>query len=111
MASRMAVHWRAGPSEKDSCLVFFISMVTCIGGPFRVFELLGLQQPFKAHVIVSLFYLAVHTPAVMIGARLAYSNAMFYLAHEVYDTMNAVVDMVLSGLAGIPTHHDDTCSR
>lgn len=77
----------------------------------RAFEMLGLQQPFHLHVLVTLYYLAVHTAAAAEGCRLAYSNALFYLVHEVHDSLAAVIDTLLDGLLALPAGQQATCSR
>jgi hypothetical protein len=41
--------------------------------------MLGLQQPFPLHVLITAYYLFLHTAAALEGCHMAYSNALFYL--------------------------------
>jgi hypothetical protein len=73
--------------------------------------MLGLQQPFPLHVLITVYYLFLHTAAALEGCRMAYSNALFYLTHEVHDGLAALVDTALDGLVGLPVTQQATCSR
>jgi hypothetical protein len=73
--------------------------------------MLGLQQPFPLHVLNTGYYLLLHTSAALEGCRLAYSNALFYLTHEVHDGLAALVDTALDSLVGLPVTQQATCSR
>ncbi|WIA38287.1 hypothetical protein OEZ86_001627 [Tetradesmus obliquus] len=111
MASKQAVHWRVSLSGgQDSVAVLMATILSVLGGPFRAFEMLGLQQPFPLHVLNTVYYLLIHTAAAFEGCRLAYSNVMFYLVHEVHDGLAALVDTALDGLVGLPVTQQATCS-
>jgi len=43
--------------------------------------------------------------------RLAYSNALFFVVHEVHDLVGAVVEGLLSAVSGLPADQQRSCSR
>lgn len=67
-----------------------------------------------------LVYLSVHIYSFVRGAlvslnvpccRLAYSNALFFVVHEVHDLVGAIVEGLLSAVSGLPADQQHTCSR
>lgn len=66
-----AVHFRVGVLVEDNHTagVFVTTMLAILGGPFRLFEMMGLQQPWTSHAIVSVVYLVVHPMAAATGIR------------------------------------------
>lgn len=66
-----AVHFRVGVMVEDNHTagVFVTTMLAILGGPFRLFEMMGLQQPWTSHAIVSVLYLVVHPMAAATGIR------------------------------------------
>lgn len=71
MASKQAVHARYGmvAEEMNTAGMLFTTMLAILGGPFRLFEMLGLQQPWRLHAVISVLYLALHPWAAMDGIR------------------------------------------
>lgn len=71
MASKQAVHARYGmvAEEMNTAGILFMTMLAILGGPFRLFEMLGLQQPWRLHAVMSVLYLALHPWAAMDGIR------------------------------------------
>ena len=71
-ASRQAVLWR-GPAlliEKEHRVwSLLMSMVAVTAIPMRLYEVLGLQQSFSMHVLVTLAFLAMHPYAALAGGR------------------------------------------
>jgi hypothetical protein len=55
--------------DKHTAGVFVTTMLAILGGPFRLFEMMGLQQPWTAHALVSVLYLAIHPLGAASGIR------------------------------------------
>jgi len=69
-ASRQAVLWRGPYVEKgERAGSMLLGMLAITAVPLRLFEVLGLQQQCRMHVIVALCYLAMHPYSALQGAR------------------------------------------
>lgn len=71
MSSQQAVHYRVSmwADTNHSATVLVTTMLAITGGPFRLFEMLGLQQPWSYHVLIAVVYLLVHPRAASTGIR------------------------------------------
>lgn len=71
MAPKQAIHWRLNlvAASADTRLSLLLTMLAILGGPFRLFEMIGLQQPWYQHAAVSVLYMAIHPWAAMNGIR------------------------------------------
>lgn len=68
-----AVHYRPASvfadEERAGVTVFVSTMLGVLGGPFRLFEMMGLQQPWSSHAIIAVLYLLLHPLAAADGIR------------------------------------------
>ncbi|WIA38845.1 hypothetical protein OEZ86_002122 [Tetradesmus obliquus] len=115
MASEHAVHWRAshvtGGQNSDTPLMFFlVSMLGTSGGLIRNFEVLGLQQRSRLHLLVTLYFVAVQLWSSLPGFRLAHAYNFFYTVHEVYDAASALMSALVEGLVPLPATGQAVCS-
>jgi hypothetical protein len=71
MASQQSVHARPSMwvADTHTAGVFITTMLAILGGPFRLFEMMGLQQPWQHHVLNSILYVFVHPWAAATGIR------------------------------------------
>lgn len=66
-----AVHYRPGmvSEENHTAFVLATTMLAILGGPFRLFEMMGLQQPWRYHALNTVLYLVVHPCFAADGMR------------------------------------------
>lgn len=71
MAPQQSVHARPSMwvADTHTAGVFITTMLAILGGPFRLFEMMGLQQPWQHHVLNSILYMVVHPLAAATGIR------------------------------------------
>jgi hypothetical protein len=85
------------------------TMLAILGGPFRLFEMLGLQQSFASNVAVTLLYLAVHPWAASYGIRCGCTSLLLppVGVHAALGAQTgcdaALVTNVAAGPAPVPT--------
>ncbi|WIA18549.1 hypothetical protein OEZ85_009992 [Tetradesmus obliquus] len=115
MASEHAVHWRAshvtgGQNSDTPLMLFLVSMLGTSGGLIRNFEVLGLQQRSRLHLLVTLYFVAVQLWSSLPGFRLAHAYNFFYTVHEVYDAASALMSALVEGLVPLPATGQAVCS-
>lgn len=73
MIPLQAVHYRVGrlAAGNESVAALVTTMFGVLGGPFRLFEMMGLQQPWRYHVLNTLLYMVLHPWASADGIRCA----------------------------------------
>jgi hypothetical protein len=74
-------------------------------------QVLGLQQPLRRHALLLPWQMLLQLAAALVGFRMAYSNGLFYAAHEAHDSLGGVAAALLEVLVPLPLSPQASCSR